>query len=232
MVRTFSGIVGITIVTALIAGCPNSVVFPIGTDAAAVSDVVSKATEVAALVGNEDGFGGVLMTGYAEHMPPQIGFNSEADLAEPASSITIRLSNQSDEDGTFHLSYFAHHLGLNDLLQDVNVAAGEDVTVELPCAEIVGLGPLAEPGEPGCHLVNDEAVANTMAVPGFLGQDYTCGDMYEYLLTPDFDDLDKDGDIEELIIISDALEFHMTNGGPLGHMHDINLGMMGSHMGM
>ena len=37
---------------------------------------------------------------------------------------------------------------------------------------------------------------------------------------------------EELIIVSDAMDFHMMNGGPMGHAHGSGPGMMGSHMGM
>ena len=160
-----------------------------------------------------------------------MGFGSEADLAASSGGMTVRLSNQSDEDGTFHLSYFASHMGFDELLQDVDVAAGDIVAIELPCAEIVGLGPLGEPGEPGFHLANGEVIDNIMAVPGFLGQDFACGGVYECLLAPDVDDLDGDGDVEELIIVSDALQLHMLNGGPTGHMHGADTGMMGSHMG-
>ncbi len=231
MVRSCAGLVGLTVVTALIAGCPLGVVAPDGTADADVSDVASKAVEVAANVGGESGFGGAMMTGYTDHMPFQMGFSSDADLAEAAGGVTIRLNNQSDVNGTFHLSYFASHMGLDDLSQDVDVSAGDNVTVELPCAEIVGLGPLAEPGEPGCHLATGDAIANTMAVPGFLGQDFACGGVYECFLTPDVDDLDEDGDTEELILFSEAMEFHLMNGGPTGHTHGTDSGMMGPHMG-
>ncbi len=44
-------------------------------------------------------------------------------------------------------------------------------------------------------------------------------------------DLDGDGDTEELIIISDAMEFRMMNGGPTGHRHGPGPGMGGSHIG-
>lgn len=230
MVRTLGGMFGLAVVSALIAGCPNSVVSPGETDSAALSAVTSKAVEVAASVGTASGFGGVVMTGYAEHMPFQLGFGSEADLASAASAMTVRLTNQSDADGTFHLSYFASHMGFDDFSQDINVSAGDDVTIELPCAEILGLGPLAGPGEAGCHLANGEAIANTMAVPGFLGQDFACGGVYEYLLTPDIDDLDGDGDSEELILLSEAMDFHLSNGGPMGHMHGDGFDVMSGHM--
>ena len=70
-----------------------------------------------------------------------------------------------------------------------------------------------------------------MAVPGFLGEDFTCGGIYGCVLEQDVNDLDGDGDTEELIILSDAMTFHMMNGGPTGHRHGTGPGMMGSHMG-
>ena len=231
MVRSGAGLLGLAVVSALIAGCPLGTVTPDGNNTANVSDVVSKAVAVAASVGGESGFGGAMMTGYADHMPFHMGLGSDADLADAASGVTIHLSNHSEVDGTFHLSYFASHMGLDDLAQDVDVPAGDNVTIELPCAEIIGLGPLTEPGEPGCLLATGEAVPNTMAVPGFLGQDFVCGGVYECSLTPDVDDLDEDGDTTELILFSEAMEFHMMSGGPTGHMHGTGSGMMGSHMG-
>jgi hypothetical protein len=117
-------------------------------------------------------------------------------------------------------------MGVEDQMMDVEVPAGEEVTFEIPCSDIAGIGPV---NEPGCRLADGEAVDYMMAVPGFLGQDFTCDGVYEYVLTPDVDDLD--GDTEELIIISDAMEFHMTSGGPTGHMHGNGSGIMGSHIG-
>ncbi len=231
MTQTFGVVLGLSAVLALIVGCPNGVVAPDATDSGTAA-VSSKAVQVAASVGGEEGYGGDLMTGYAEHMPLQIGFTSETDLASPTGGMIVSLDNQSDEDGTFHLSYFASHLGLDDQMMDIDVPAGQEVTVEIPCSEIVGLGPLDEPGEPGCHFADGEAIANIMAVPGFLGQDFICSGVYECILSQDIDDLDGDGDTEEFVIVSDALEFHMTNGGPTGHAHGTSSGMMGSHMGM
>ncbi len=45
-------------------------------------------------------------------------------------------------------------------------------------------------------------------------------------------DLDGDGDTEELILISGVMEFHMTSGGPRGHMHGGDAGVMGPDMGV
>jgi hypothetical protein len=196
-----------------------------------VSDVAAKAASVASEVGGANGFGGPLMDGYFDHMPLHVGFDSEGDLAPASGGLAIHLHNESDEHCEFHLSYFASHMGLEDQLLDVEVEAGETVTIDLPCSEIVGVGPLAAPGETGCHLASGLAVPNTMAVPGFFGQDYTCDGTYEISLAPDVDDLDNDGDTEELILLSDGMVFHMMDRGPFGHMHGHGFGMMGPHKG-
>ncbi len=216
----------------LIAGCMNGVVAPGGGESTGVAGVAAKALNVAAQVGGADGFGGSLMDGYIDHMPGQMGFLGADDLAPEATNMMVLVRNESVEDGTFRLSYFASHMGLEEQMLVVAVGAGEEVTVEIPCSEIVGMGPLDGPGEPGCHLEDGEAVDNTMVVPGFLGQDFMCDGTYECVLTRDVDDLDGDGNTEELIIVSDAMEFHMMNGGPTGHGHGTGSGMMGSHMGM
>lgn len=232
MIGRLRGLTAVVILTALAVGCTNNVSTSGAGGSTAVSAVSGKALEVASHVGGEDGFGGDLMDGYADHMPGQMGFDGVDSLAPEATNMIVQFRNESDEDGTFHMSYFSSHMGLDEQMMDVQVSAGEEVGVEIPCAEIVGIGPLEEPGETGCHLADGEVVDNTMAVPGFLGQDFTCGTTYECVLTKDVDDLDGDGDVEELIILSDAMESHLMNGGPAGHMHGHGLGMMGSHMGM
>ncbi len=224
------GIVFVVMSFAVIAGCANGV-FPGTSTDPTLAVVAAKAETVAETVGGPNGFGGMLMTGYVGHMPLQLGFTTSDDLAQPGATMTVTLRNDSDRDGTFHLFYFAGHMGLVDQSVDVDVPAGAEASVEIPCPEIVGMGPLDEPGEAGCHLADGESVDNVMAVPGFLGEDFTCDGVYEYVLTPDIDDLDGDGDTEELIILSDAMEFHMTNDGPTGHTHGDGTGMMGSHMG-
>ncbi len=221
-----------TVAILLSAGCMNGIVAPDGGDSTAVTGVATKALDVAVQVGGADGFGGSLLDGYIDHMPDQMGFHGDDDLAPQTTNMMILVRNESVEAGTFHLSYFASHLGLEEQLMDVVVGAGEEVTVEIPCSEIVGMGPFGEPGEPGCYLEDGEAVDNTMVVPGFLGQDFTCNGTYEIVLTRDVDDLDGDGNTEELIIVSDAMVFHMMNGGPAGHRHGTGSGMMGSHMGL
>ena len=43
--------------------------------------------------------------------------------------------------------------------------------------------------------------------------------IYHLSLVHDVSDLDGDGDTEELVLLSDALQNHMTSVGPFGHMH-------------
>ncbi|MFH0980329.1 MAG: hypothetical protein V2A79_02170 [Planctomycetota bacterium] len=201
-------------------------------DTGLVSDVAAKATDIAGQVGGADGFGGALMDGYWEHAPAHMGFWGEGNLATSNGVVTVRLSNQSNQDATVHLSYLASYLGLEEQTRDVDVGAGEEVTVELPCPEIIGVGSFDAPGAIGCHLLTGETVDNVMAVPGFLGMDYACGGTYELLLAPDVDDLDGDGDTEELILLSEGMQMHMLDGGPMGHMHrGAAGGMMGGSGG-
>lgn len=211
-------------------GCTNGLIVP--GDSSLVEDVASKANDVATQVGGENGFGGALMNGFFDHMPGQMGFRTSADLAPESSGMMIRMHNESEEAGTFHLSYFVRHMGNEEQTMDVDVPAGESVTIEMPCSEIVGMGPLEMPGEAACHLESGEAVDNRMAVPGFLGEDFACEGIYECTLMQDVDDLDGDGDTEELVMMTGAMDFHMMNGGPMGHGHGSGPGMMGSHMGM
>lgn len=226
------GAVGL--VATLAAGCNTGLGSLVPTGGSTDPDVAaaaSKATQVAGTIGGQTGFGGLFMDGYFDHAPAQMGFLNPADLATADGEVVVRLHNDADEDCTFHLAYFAEHEGLDEQTMDVDVPAGADATVRVPCAEILGMGTLDTPGVPGCHLADGLAVPNTMAVPGFLGLDYQCGGTYEYSLTPDVDDLDGDGDTTELIIISDGMRFHMMGGGPFGHRHGFGMGMMGPHFG-
>jgi len=222
---------GILVVTAMSAGCMSGIDLLANGGTSGVTDLANKASEIASHVGGTDGFGGTLMDGYFDHMPDHMGFDVTNDLAGADAHMMVLLRNESDQDGTFHLSYIDSHMGLTEQDMDVVVGAGEDVTVEIPCSEIVGIGSLDTPGALGCHLDDGETIDNTMSVPGFLGQDFMCNGTYACVLVQDVNDLDGDGDTQELIILSDAMEFHMMNGGPYGHMHGSGPGMMGSHMG-
>ena len=212
-----------------------------GTVSDHVAAVAAKATDVADQVGGADGFGGMMMSGYRQHGPSHMGFLDDSDLADSNGVIMVRMHNGAQEACTLHMSYIASYLGLDEETEDFDIPAGGELTFELPCAEIVGAGPLTEPGGVGCHVgtnglavgTNGLPVGNHMMVPGFLGLDYACGSdtPYECYLQADEDDLDGDGDTTELILLSQAMQMHMQDGGPMGHHHGGGPGMMGSHMG-
>jgi hypothetical protein len=217
-------------VASIAAGCSNIAGFP-GTDAALAPFVSSKATGVAEQIGGELGFGGMMMAGYVGHVGPGMGFVTIDNLADPDGVVTIRLVNQTAQNATFHLAYFAGHLGLDDQLSDIAVPSGSETTLDIPCSDIVGLGNLNMPGAMGCHLEDGEEVGNTFAVPMFFGLDFACGDTINFTLAADVDDLDQDGDIDELVLLSDGFLMHLENGGPTGHRHGGGGGMMGMHWG-
>jgi hypothetical protein len=225
--RMFHGVA----VVAMLFGCGCSG-FSIPTaDELLVSGVSAKAEELALDVGGEGGFGGMMMAGFADHVPGGLGFWQADDLAPEGSMMTVRFYNDSDTNCTFDLSYIAARMDLDEQETAVDVVAGDDVTVEIDCAEIVGLGSLDTPGDVGCRLEDGEEFDNLMVVPGFLNLDYACGGMYSYYLQPDVDDVDGDGDTEELIVFSDALLMHLEDGGPTAHQHGFEMGMMmGGHM--
>lgn len=221
----------VLVALAIVSGCVNGVILGGGTDPT-VQAVATKANSVASSVGGQDGYGGTMMAGYRDHAPVQMGFRDMNDLASSTGTMMMRFHNEVEDDCTFVMSYVASHMGIDEQMMDVDVAAGETVTVEIPCGEMVGMGSLEEPGSRACLLSDGEEVDNLMAVPGFLGLDYECGGMYEHFLMHDVDDLDGDGDLAEHIVMSEAMDMHRRNGGPGGHAHGDGLGMMGSHMGM
>jgi len=193
--------------------------------------VDAKAAAVAGQVGGVGGFGGTMMDGYFEHAEQQIHFESVDDLADPNGTMMISAQNGSTQPCTVHIAYVTSPIGLDEQTEDADVAAGEEITIEIPCAEMVGMGALETTGVAACHLADGQAVDNVMSVPGFLGLDYQCGPIYAFILTPDTDDLDGDGDTEELIMQSEAMRLHAFDGGPMGHMHGNGRGMMGPHLG-
>ena len=192
--------------------------------------VEAKAVSVASQIGGPAGFGGPLLEGYLGHGPAHMGFQVLDDLGTNGAEVFVTLVNGSGQNCVFHMRYFASQIGLNEGTEDVDVAAGESVTVGIPCAEIIGLGPLEEPGQPGATLADGSTVANLWAVPAFLNLDYTCGSQYACQLVPDTNDLDGDGDTQELVLVTNALQMHLLNGGPQGHQHGFGFGMMGVHM--
>jgi hypothetical protein len=54
---------------------------------------------------------------------------------------------------------------------------------------------------------------NRMCVPGFLGTDFQCNGPYRCYLAPDVNDLDGDGNTQELIVSTEALQSHMNRQG-------------------
>ena len=196
-----------------------------------VSLVDAKAVAVAEQVGGSGGFGGTMMDGYFNHAMQQIRFDDPNDLADSNATMIVTIQNGSTQACTFHVAYLASPIGVDEQTEDADVPAGEETTIEIPCSELIGMGSLETPGVAACHLADGQAVDNVMSVPAFLGLDYQCGQVYQFMLTPDVDDLDNDGDTEELIMQSDALRMHALDGGPTGHGHGNGQGMMGGHMG-
>lgn len=220
--RAFGNLVLVGLIALTGCGTIDGLAAFLGVPAGIPGVVAQKATQVAGKIGGTGGFGGQRMSGYQGHAPMFMGFFGESDLAAPDGLMMVDLANESSMGCVFHLATFASQLGAIEQTTDILVAAGEVVTIQMPCSEIMGMGPLDEPGEPGCHLDDGLPIGNTMAVPGFMGMDYGCGGRFEFRLTPDVDDLDGDGDRQELIIISMSMERHMRNGFSMG---------MGSMMG-
>lgn len=205
-----------------LAGCAPGVNLGSQDDQSATAEaamVAAKAINVADQIGGVGGYGGMAMNGYMQHVEPQMGFMTMGDLAEPGSMMNVMLHNQSAQVCTFHLNYVTSQNGTQEQTQDVTVSPDGQQVVQMPCSEIMGFGSLENPGAVGCHLVDGQAIGNMMAVPGFLNMDYACGGTYHMYLTEDTNDLDGDGDTQELVLTSEAMQTHMAAGGPMGHMH-------------
>ena len=183
------------------------------------AQVAAKALTIGERIGGEDGFGVAAVDGYLSHMEDHMGFRGTDDLADPDGHMTVVLLNESGENSTFDVVYIASHMGIDEQVLEVNVPAGNEVTVELPCSEIIGLGSLTLVGETAVQLGNGAEFENTMCVPAFLGSDYLCGSTYHGFLAADVDDLDADGDTDELIVTTEAFDVHTGPGGMGGHGH-------------
>lgn len=201
-------------------GCVPGLGLPAGTPMGVAGEVAAKAEAIAAQVGGESGFGGTEMNGYRQHMGANMGFDGMADLADGSSQMTMRFHNQSDQECTFRLVYAASHMELTDETMEVTVGTGATETIEVPCAEMVGLGSMTSVGEVACELEDGTMFDNRMCVPGFLNSDYDCASGYDCLFGKDADDVDADGDTEEMMATTEALRDHL---GPMG--------MMGAHRG-
>lgn len=183
------------------------------------TQVAEKALTIGEQIGGENGFGGAVLDGYRSHMEDRMGFHGADDLADPDGHMTVVLQNESSEDSTFDVVYIASHMGIDEQVRAVDVPAGDEVTVELPCSEIIGLGSLTLVGETAVQLDDGTEFQNTMCVPAFLGSDYLCGSAYHVFLAADVDDLDGDGDTDELIVTTEAFGFHTGPAGMGGHGH-------------
>jgi hypothetical protein len=175
---------------------------------------------VAQEIGNTNGFGGDQFMGYRDHFDQMMGFDTIADLADPTGQTQIQFHNNADVPCTFHLVYAASYMDdLEDQSVDVTVAPGETTVFGVPCAEIVGLGSLENTDAVACDVAGGHIYGNMMAVPGFINADYTCGGQYDMYFGPDVNDVDGDGDTEELIATTGALHAHLGPGGMMGHNH-------------
>lgn len=201
-----------------LSGCVPNAGLPADGSADA-TQVAAKAIAVGNMIGGAAGYGGTRMNGYMQHAEAQMGFMTGSDLAGQGNMMNVMLHNESGQACTFYLDYVASQEGAGEQTQDVSVAAGGEQVVQVPCSEVMGLGPLENPGAAGCVLADGQAFSNMMAVPGFLNMDYACGGTYHMYLQPDTDDLDGDGDTQELILSSEAMQTHMASGGPMGHTH-------------
>ncbi len=182
--------------------------------------VADEALDAAQQIGGLNGFGGIMMAGYlSSHSAPYMGFLGDDDLAEPDRVVMVELANGSDLPCVFHLAFLSSPQSTDVQTQDVPVNAGETAIIEMPCSEIIGLGSLTEVGADAATLEGGATVANDIAVPGFLGWDYGCGGRYACQVQPDTDDLDGDGDTEELIVSTDAFRLHTGQTGMGGHGH-------------
>jgi hypothetical protein len=74
-------------------------------------------------------------------------------------------------------------------------------------------------GEAACELDDGTTFDNRMCVPAFMNTDYNCGGGYECYFGPDHDDVDGDGDVDEMMATTDALQEHMGTMGMMGHGH-------------
>lgn len=191
------------------------------------ADLAAKAEQVAREIGGTAGFGGPMMDGYFDHMDDHMGFHDSADLADASGTISVTFTNDSSQPCTFHFAFMRSQDGLNTQTRDVEVRAGQSMTVEMPCAEIVGMGDLTDVGAPAGDTTDGVEYDNRYCVPGFLNSDYACGGEFACSLTADVNDVDQDGDTTELIMQTSGMQQHMRSGGMGRH----GAGSIGAMMG-
>lgn len=176
------------------------------------ADAAKKAEQVAREIGGI-GFGGPMMNGYFDHMDDHMGFHDATDLADHNGTISVTFTNDSGRACTFQYVFMRSADGLDTQTRDVEVPAGGSLTIEMPCAETVGMGSLTEVGAPGGSADDGASFDNRYCVPGFLNSDYACGGGFACTLAPDTNDVDHDGDTTELIIVTSGMQQHMGSGG-------------------
>ncbi len=216
------------------SGCNSPISPGDGEPTGLAADVAQKAQEVVQQIGGPNGFGGPFVEDYYEHMAQHMGFHGPEYLADPDGDLVFELTNDSSLPCTFHLAYIESSAGLEEQYEDIVVTPGDTVEVELPCAEIVGVGGLTDVGTIAGELADGTVFDNRWCVPGFLNSDYACGGVYACALAPDTNDLDQEGDTEELIMVTSGLQLHMREGGMGTHMWSGNSsfdGMMGGWPG-
>lgn len=212
----------------LLVGCNSVGSTEDGSPTGLAAEVAQKAQDVAQEIGGPMGFGEEFMDGYLGHMAQHMGFHGPEYLADPDGDLILEATNDSTVACIFHVAYVRSEDGLHEQFEDVVVQPGETVHAALPCAEIVGLGSLSSVGAVAADSADGGSFDNQWCVPGFLNSDYLCGGTYACVLTPDTDDLDGDGDTEELIVLTSAMWSHMQADGMGPHMgyDDGHHGMM------
>lgn len=218
MLRLLKTLLACMFVAVCVAGCP---VTP-STSQDKVTAVSDAAIHIAGQVGGATGYGGAMMSGFMDVMPAHMGFTSSADLAPAGSTLTVRMHNQAGQQGLFHMSYLASSVSTDPQAQDITVPAGQQNDVQIPCPEILGMGNLYQPGSVACTLASGQTISNMFAMPAFLNVDYQCGQTYDFFLQPDTNDVDQNGNTEELVVMSAVMQYYMTNGGMMatpGMMH-------------
>lgn len=181
------------------------------------ADVAAKAQQVAQQIGGVTGCGGNLMNGYMDHMDSYMGFDNAQDLAAAGGHMTIELTNSAGQACTFHVAFLSSAAGIGQQIRDVSVAAGQTVTVDLPCSEIVGMGSIDAVGQSAGQLADGTQFDNRMCVPGFLGSDFSCGGTFRCTLMQDINDLNQNGNTQELIAVTNSMLSHMGPSGMNPH---------------
>jgi hypothetical protein len=181
------------------------------------AEVAAKAQAVAQTIGGADGFGGTMMNAYMGHMGDHMGFHSSEDLAEAGGHMNIELMNLADQPCTFHVAFVSSPDGSDEQTQDVTVPSGQTVTIDMPCSEIIGMGGLTPVEQMACHLEDGTELDNRMCVPGFLNSDFDCGGTFRCTLMQDTNDLDQDGNTDELIAVTSTMLSHIGQDGMSSH---------------